>query len=145
MHYLIANVFTLWTSFQWKQVFFSTVRMMGCNLASTLGKVVRFWFRPHHRREVISPLGCGDPCVPGPGGPAQQGLQSLAGHVVGGCHNLREPQRDLPLQRGRGHQRPNSERRLYVPLPPLEEGLPGGWVPQGNTGWSNCLHGPVFT
>lgn len=61
-----------------------------------------------------------------PGGAPQQGLQPVAGHVVGGRDRVRVAVRDLPLQRGRGHQRADPERRLHVPAGALEGDLRRG-------------------
>ena len=86
---------------------------------------MRLRLRTHHRREVVPALGGGHAGLPGARGAAQPGLQPLAGHVVGGRDHVRQPQRHVPLQRGRGHQRPDPECCVHVPGLPLELHL--GW------------------
>lgn len=56
-------------------------------------------------------------------GVAQQGLQPLARHVERGRDHLREPERNVPVQRGGGHQRSNPERRVHVPAEPVERDI----------------------
>lgn len=45
----------------------------------------------------------------------KQRLQPVPGHVVRRGDRLRQPLRDVPVQRGRGHQRPDPECGVYVP------------------------------
>lgn len=51
--------------------------------------------------------------------------------MVGGRHHLRQPERDVPLQRRRGDQGPDPERCLHVPTQPLEGDLRGRWEDSG--------------
>lgn len=91
-----------------------------------IGEAVRLRLRPHHRREVLPALGGGHAGLPGPGGDQQQRIQPLPGHVVGGRHHVREPERNVPLQRGRGHQAADHQRCIHVPTTTLGQHLTGG-------------------
>ena len=84
------------------------------------GEALRLWLCPHHRQEVIPQVHCGHPGLPGPGGALPQcaqaaGLQPGPGHVVHRGHHLRQPVGAVPVQRGRGHRRPDQERPVHVP------------------------------
>lgn len=58
------------------------------------GEAVRLWFRSDHRWEVVPAFGGRHAGVPRSGGPEEQRLQPLAGHVVGRSHHLRQVGRD---------------------------------------------------
>ena len=81
---------------------------------------MRFWVRTYNKREVLQAVAGGHSSVPGARSAEEQGIQPLNRHVESGRHPLRHSQRHLPLQRRRGHHRPDTERRIHVPSEPLE-------------------------
>ena len=57
------------------------------------------------------------------GSAAQQGLQSISGYVERWGDHLCQSEWNVSVQRRRGHQRPDSKRRVYVPAQSLERNL----------------------